>query len=86
MKRKIKIGDKLMWKDCDFVFTISDIDSSKEGGQILWEWAEYDGTKKNINGNRVDDINEWIKSDEIFIVGSDMTPIKKIKPHFLTKG
>ena len=42
MKRKIKIGDKLIWKDCDFVFTILDIDSSKEGGQILWEWAEYD--------------------------------------------
>ena len=38
MVQKLNIGDKFVWQNEGIIYTVMDIDTSKEYGQVLLEW------------------------------------------------
>jgi hypothetical protein len=87
---KLRIGDKIKWNVSiggDFIYTILDIDTSREPlriigieirSEVLMQW-ESDGELHQEWGHSYHDLNMNLNNGGITIIGRDIEPIKEIK-------
>lgn len=75
MARKLKVGDKIFWSKT--IYTIDDIDESKEGDQILFTWFD-DGEYKSIYHSTVWDVEKRLAENKIHFY-EPMTLVKEIE-------
>jgi len=77
MARKLKVGDKLIWSKT--IYSIDDIDESKENNQILFTWFdEYVGRYKSIYHSTVCHVEKGLAENEIHFY-EPMTMVKEIE-------
>ena len=74
MARKLKIGDKIVWSKT--LYSIDDIDESKENDQILFTW--FDGRYKSIYHSTVCHVEKGLAENEIHFY-EPMTMVKEIE-------
>lgn len=76
MARKLKVGDKIFWSKT--IYTIDDIDESKEGDQILFTWFDRAGRYKSIYHSTVWYVEKGLAENMIHFY-EPMTLIKEIE-------
>jgi len=77
---KLKIGDKIKWKDCLEIYIIIDINlDNDQFHQIHYEWETDSGDKRTIWMNSYDDMIRGLTEGYIINMGDILSPIKQIK-------
>lgn len=74
MARKLKVGDRIFWSKT--IYTIDDIDESKENDQILFTW--FDGRYKSIYHSTVWHVEKGLAENEIHFY-EPMALVKEIE-------
>lgn len=76
MARKLKVGDRIFWSKT--IYTIDDIDESKDNNQILFTWFDRAGRYKSIYHSTVRYVEKGLAENMIHFY-EPMTLIKEIE-------